>query len=287
MDLWMPGAVKHDVGDHAPCDQNYPSKCIPHITWDKNATAKEPIDLVPFSNLVSYFTGTGRNVAPHLLWNPFDGSIAQFYPANSRSKSVVDLSGGTRTNRAGKVVIQIEALFFPFCRVNGKVYPRLIDTPCKNWDKIQNWVHSLGVPLVWPMGMPTGESQRNEKIWETKGGFYGHSQVPENTHTDPITWPKFVTVPTKPVPKPVTVPPFPGVQFFRLNAFNEHVTEVDHQLIRLGFTHHNDGNGYQAGPMYTTYTRDNVKDFQLSRGWRGSDADGYVGPQTWHDLHTL
>lgn len=282
--LWMPGAAKHDIGNHAPCDSRFPAKAIAHITWDKNGTAAKPIDLVPFSNLVSYFTHGGIGVAPHILWDPFTGKYAQFLPADSRALSLRDPSGGTRTNRAGKVVIQVEALFFPYCRVDGKVYKTLSETPCRGWEGLQDWIHGHGVPNSWPMGMPNGKSDRSEKIWETKGGWYGHSQVPENTHTDPITWPKFVETKTTPTK---TVPKFPGRQYFRLHAYNLHVIEVDKNLIRLGFTKHNDGNGYQPGPRYTTYTRDNVKNFQLSRGWRGSDADGFVGPQTWHDLFTL
>lgn len=288
MQLWMPGATHHDIGNHAPCDTRYPAKAIAHITWDKNATATKPIDLVPYSNLVSYFTGSGRGVAPHILWDPFEGRFTQFLPADSRAMSLEDPSGGTRTNRAGKVVIQIEALFFPYCRYEGKVYHELINTPCKNWKALQDWVHSLGVINNWPMGKPDGRSQRNESIWETHGGWYGHSQVPENHHTDPITWPNFVFEDSKPTHNPPRViPPFPGRAYFHLGAYNDHVTQVDHNLIRLGFTHYNDGNGYQAGPRYTEYTRKNVQAFQYARGWRGSDADGYVGPQTWHDLFAL
>lgn len=291
VELWMPSAVKHDLGDHAPCDQNYQPKAVAHITWDKNAAVNKPLELVPFVDLITYFA-KNHTIAPHLLWNPFDGNIVQFFPADSRSMSLVDNSGGTRTNRAGKVVIQIEALFFPYCIWKNKVYAKLTDTPCKNWDKIQEWTTSLGVSNRWPMGKPNGGSQRNEKIWETNGGWYGHSQIPENSHTDPLTWPDFIRIdgttpatPTKPIG--VKVPKFPGTSYFKLNARNSYVTQIDKNLIRLKFTKHNDGNGYQAGPEYTTYTRDNVRDFQHSRGWTGSDADGFVGPQTWHDLFTL
>jgi hypothetical protein len=191
-DLWMPGATRADVGDHAPCDTQYPPKAIAHITWDRNATAANPADLVPYANLKVYFTGAGRPVAPHILWDPFEGRFAQFYPANSRSKSLADASGGTRTNRAGKVVIQVEALFFPYCRYGGKVYPRLVDTPRKGWEQLHAWVNSWGVPDAWPMGRPVDfVSRRSDSVWETRGGWYGHSQVPENSHQDPGSWPDF------------------------------------------------------------------------------------------------
>lgn len=199
-DFWLPGAQRIDVGDHAPTDSTYPAKAIAHITWDKNATAGHPQDQVPYGNLQEWFgrNPDGRPSAPHLLWSPFTGAFTQFFPANSRSKSLVDLSGGTRTNRAGTVVIQIEAHFFPYCRVNGKVYARLVDTPCAGWATLNAWVRSWGVADTWPMGRPVDfTSHRDEHVWETQGGWYGHQHVPENTHQDPGSWPQFTGTPPK------------------------------------------------------------------------------------------
>ncbi|MEV6979171.1 peptidoglycan-binding protein [Kitasatospora sp. NPDC093806] len=192
-DTWMPGAIRADLGDHAPYDPGFPAKAIAHITADTDkATAAHPIDLVPFANLKSFFTADGREKAPHILWDPFTGAFAQFFPADSRSKAVKDLDGGTRTNRAGKVVIQVEALFFPFCRLDGKVFAKLTDTPCKGWDKLHAWIRSWGVPDTWPMGRPTDFTpHRSESVWETEGGWYAHAHVPENDHVDPGSWPPF------------------------------------------------------------------------------------------------
>jgi hypothetical protein len=188
-DLWMPGATRLDIGDHAATDGG-PAKAIAHITWDRNATAAKPIDLVPYEDLRSYFAGGGKAVAPHILWDPFTGRITQFVPANSRSKSLADAAGGTRTNRAGSVVIQIEALFFPYCRVGAAAYPRLDDTPCEGWEELHAWVHSWGVPDVWPNGRPE-DCTRNASNWATKPGWYPHAAVPENNHDDPLSWPAF------------------------------------------------------------------------------------------------
>lgn len=192
-DLWMPGATRLDIGDHAPTDGG-PAKAIAHITWDRNATKAKPIPLVPYEDLVNYFgrNPDGKPVAPHILWDPFTGRCTQFVPANSRSKSLADATGGTRTNRAGRVVLQVEALFFPYCTINGKAYARLIDTPCKGWDQLHAWVKSWGVPDVWPMGRPVDfTSHRSEATWETEAGWYAHAQVPENDHQDPGSWPTF------------------------------------------------------------------------------------------------
>ncbi|MFE0329081.1 peptidoglycan-binding protein [Streptomyces sp. NPDC058960] len=189
-DLWMPGAERLDIGDHAPTDGG-PAKAIMHITWDRNASAARPADLVSFAALRSYFSGSGRAVAPHVLWDPWTGRVVQFVPANSRSKSLVDTAGGTRTNRAGSVVIQIEALFFPYCRTpDGRVYPRLVDTPCKGWDELHAWVKSWGVPDICPNGRPEN-CTRDEHTWETRAGWYPHAAVPENNHQDPLSWPDF------------------------------------------------------------------------------------------------
>jgi hypothetical protein len=88
-------------------------------------------------------------------------------------------------------------------------------------------------------------------------------------------------------PKPAQIIPlYPGRECFKLARSNSAVTDVDRQLVRLGYTRHNDGNGYQPGPVFTTFTLNNVRDFQRAQGWTGSDADGYPGPETWRRLFT-
>jgi len=295
-DLWMPGATKHDVGDHAATDHNYPAKAIAHITWDKNATAAKPIDLVPYENLVAYFSGAGVDVAPTVLWDPFTGRVTQFYPADSRSKSVVDLSGGTRTNRAGKVVIQVEALFFPYCRVGGKVYAKLSDTPCKGWSELHAWIKSLGVPDVWPMGKPVDfTSHRDEHAWETQGGWYGHSQVPENTHQDPGSWPAFPAAPkppsgtgstSAPLPQPVA-PTFPGRNYFTLGAKNKYALQLQTWLSQIDKKIPGSvGPAYLVGPSDKMTQKDlnKVKAFQQHFVRDLGPADGLAGPKTWQYL---
>ncbi|WP_406296190.1 peptidoglycan-binding protein [Embleya sp. NBC_00888] len=92
--------------------------------------------------------------------------------------------------------------------------------------------------------------------------------------------------PGEDIPPPPTggVPSFPGRSAFRLDVANPAVTELDRRLITKGFTRHNDGDGYQPGPVFTEYTRRNVADFQRAQGWTGSDADGYPGPESWRRL---
>lgn len=278
-DLWMPGAQRLDIGDHAPTDGG-PAKAIAHITWDRNATAAKPVDLVSYTDLRSYFAGGGAGVAPHILWDPFDGHFTQFVPANSRSKSLADAAGGTRTNRAGSVVLQIEALFFPYCRVGTKVYPRLVDTPCKGWAELQAWVHSWGVPNVWPMGHPSDfASHRSESVWETKAGWYAHSQVPENDHQDPGSWPNFVGAPAPSKPK---YEPFPGAGFFRAGRRSPVIAAMHKRLVAEGCGR------YQSDANADVWGSGDERSYaawQRKLGYAGSAADGIPGPTSWSKLH--
>lgn len=217
--LWMPGATRVPLPDvDTGMQDQYPSRVIAHITW---STAR-------FEQICRYFSANdeGQGRAPHISWDPFTGEIVQFYPANSRSKSVQDHAGGTRTNRTGAFCIQIEAHFIP-----TKTMPLLTDSPCLGWSQINAWTRSLGILDVWPMGQPDWTSHRDESIWERRGGWYGHSQVPENTHTDPGPWPQFV----KPTPIPQLKSPGAEmkavifeVQGWGLFAYNPFTDEYAH-----------------------------------------------------------
>lgn len=280
-DLWMPGVTRLDIGDHAATDGG-PAKAVAHITWDRNASAAKPQDLVPYENLRSYFAGGGKTVAPHILWDPFTGRITQFLPANSRSKSLADRPGGTRTNRAGSVVLQVEALFFPYCRVGSTLYARLVDTPCKGWAELQAWVHSWGVPNAWPMGRPTDfTSERSEPVWESKGGWYGHSQVPENDHQDPGSWPTFVGI-TPAVPGRPKYEPFPGAAFFTTGRRSPIVAAMHRRLVAEGC------NKYASSSNADVWGPGDERSYaawQRKLGYAGPGADGIPGKTSWDKLH--
>ncbi|MCI3240303.1 peptidoglycan-binding protein [Streptomyces spinosisporus] len=81
-----------------------------------------------------------------------------------------------------------------------------------------------------------------------------------------------------------SVPPFPGRSAFVLGKSNPAVSTLDRGLVRKGYTRHNDGNGYQPGPRFTEYTRENVRDFQRATPALAGDAYGYPGPLTWRLL---
>lgn len=284
-DLWMPGAERLPIGDVAPTDGG-PAKAIAHITWDRNASRAKPQDLVPYANLRSYFAenASGRAVAPHLLWDPFTGQTAQFFPANSRSLSLKDGPGGTRTNRAGSVVIQVEALFFPWCRVKGKVYESLVNTPCEGWDKLCDWAASWGVADSWPMGRPTGfTGKRDEKIWSTRGGWFAHAHVPENDHTDPGSWPGFPADPKPPAGSSGTkqYETFPGTAWFIKGRRSPVVARMHDRLVAVGCDR------YKSGTNKDTIGSGDVASyeaFQRKLGFTGSAATWPPGPASWSKL---
>ncbi|MGW2057733.1 peptidoglycan-binding protein [Streptomyces sp. NPDC001840] len=75
--------------------------------------------------------------------------------------------------------------------------------------------------------------------------------------------------------------PYPGARHFRPGSTSVYVERLGKQLVKKGFGKH-----YTSGPGrgWTEADRRNVEAFQRAQGWRGAEADGYPGPQTWRRL---
>ncbi|GAA2953234.1 peptidoglycan-binding protein [Kitasatospora cinereorecta] len=76
--------------------------------------------------------------------------------------------------------------------------------------------------------------------------------------------------------EPATV--FPGAGTFGPGADNAYVTRLGKLLIAQG------GKRFYAtgaGPRWTDADRRATQAFQLAQGWRGAEADGIPGPDTW------
>ncbi|MFJ2771170.1 peptidoglycan-binding protein [Streptomyces sp. NPDC087300] len=74
---------------------------------------------------------------------------------------------------------------------------------------------------------------------------------------------------------------FPGKQHFRPGQSNAHITKLGKQLVKKGYgKHYTQG----PGPRWSEADRRNVEAFQRAQGWRGTEADGYPGPETWRRL---
>src|SRR5262245_5582635 len=110
--------------------------------------------------------------------------IYQHIETDKAARALRNPPGGVETNRDS--AIQIEVVGFA-------QRPKVLAT-LKNVQRLCNWLEAThGIPKVWPNGLPKpavngrdpGGHNRNAANWDQKGGHYGHSQVPENTHWDP------------------------------------------------------------------------------------------------------
>jgi len=80
---------------------------------------------------------------------------------------------------------------------------------------------------------------------------------------------------------PIKAPPFPGSKYFKPGANNKYVTMLGKQLVKKGY-----GKYYKVGPgpKWSNSDKQAVAAFQRAQGWKGKDADGYPGPETWKRL---
>lgn len=267
-----PGAELHLVGNTGAMEGG-PARATWHITSNNKDWT--------FKNELGWFTGGGKDVAPHLLWDPFTGQIAQFFPASSRSLSLQN-DGAVRTNRTGKYNIQIEIVFTEGEVVGGKKYYSVKDTPLKGLAGIVAWLRSLGIVDAWPGGVPTSFARDTvtEATWQSKGGHYGHNQIPGNSHVDPGPMPNlFGSAPAAPKPAPHYAA-YPGPSFFKLGRTSKVITSLGQALVRAGYEGYKSG----PGPVFTDSDKRAVRWFQQKQGWSGSSADGYPGPETWKRL---
>ena len=110
--------------------------------------------------------------------------IYQHIDTGIGARALKNLRGGVQTNR--KSAVQIEVVGFAHLPKGAATL--------KNVQKLCNWIEQEhGIPKEWPSGPPKpavngrdpGDHNRSVANWNNKGGHYGHSQVPENTHWDP------------------------------------------------------------------------------------------------------
>ncbi|MFJ7245723.1 peptidoglycan-binding protein [Kitasatospora sp. NPDC098652] len=74
---------------------------------------------------------------------------------------------------------------------------------------------------------------------------------------------------------------FPGADKFGPGANNDYVTRLGRMLVQRG------GSRFYTqgpGPRWTESDRRATQAFQLAQGWRGSEADGIPGKDTWNLL---
>ncbi|MEV5319158.1 peptidoglycan-binding domain-containing protein [Streptomyces sp. NPDC052687] len=252
-----------------------------------------------FKNVGDYLIRVGAE--PHILYDPSTDRLGQYGPLSQSARALRN-DGLTRTNRTGKVCIQIEVL--------AKAARPFTEywKPGPNFKALMRAIRSWGVPDVWPAGALADryadpDVSRSRTVWATRGGHYGHSQVPGNDHWDPgaISKPAiFAAAPKEaapaPTPKPSTPakPVVPTVDLSNLIA----AARRDPGLKQGGTTHPADvriveGALKAEGLLPAAYASDGsfgsstvaaYRKWQQRCGYTGSAADGIPGKASLEKL---
>lgn len=269
MGMWLPEAIKYDIGNTAPMNGgDEPARATHHATSNKTDWT--------FKNESTFFANGGRAVAPHIVADPFTGEIAQYFPANSRALALQNF-GNIKTNRTGIYNIQIEWVFTKNEIRNGKQYRNLSDTPLKAWPPLHTWLKSLGVPDVWPGGPPVAWERDTVPIdtWLHSGGHFTHAQVPGNTHVDP--GPMGTIFPKTPPPVQ-THEPFPGAAWFVMGKKSPIVAAMHNRLVAVGC------NRYQSSAnkdVIGSGDKLSYEAWQRKCGFSGKSAEWPPGKLSW------
>lgn len=172
--IWIPGAER--ITPSAP-GGSITSTAPPRVVW--HTTEAPSGNPAMFQSMINVLKG--KSAEPQILWDPITDRLGQFMPLNVGGRALKN-DGATRTNRTGRVCIQIEVI--------GYSKNPFTDTwkPGKNFRALMAAIRSWGIPDDFPMGPPPkypGGSKRDRTIWLTKAGHYCHANIPGNDHGDP------------------------------------------------------------------------------------------------------
>ncbi len=177
----------------------------PRVVWH---TTESPAGSSYFYSVATFLIRVGAE--PQVIYDPVSDLLGQFGPLTSSGRALRN-DGTRRTNREGKVCIQVEVLG----RARSPWTDGFDPAAKPNFRKLLAAARAHGVPDTWPAGSPAATAaaatRRDRTTWQTRGGHYGHSQVPGNDHWDPGGIDTGI-VPGKPdAPGPSTPPPATGV----------------------------------------------------------------------------
>ena len=269
---------------------DYPSN-PPRVVWH---TTESPSGAAYFASVAAYLIRVASE--PQVIYDPVSDRIGQFGPLTQSARALQN-DGRRRTNREGRVCIQVEVLGRASAPWTKGFDPA--DKP--NFQKLIAANRAHGVPDVWPAGKPkatateVAATTRNRTTWQTKGGNYGHGNVPGNDHWDPGAINTDI-VPGKPTaaPKPPSTPsptrpsyePFPGAAFFHAGRHSPLVTAMGRRLVAEGCGRYANG----PGPNWTNADRNSYAAWQRKYskanhlGWTDAECDGIPGKKSWDAL---
>jgi hypothetical protein len=253
----------------------------PRGTWH---STESPSGKSYFYSVAAYLIRVGAE--PQVIYDPDSDLLGQFGPLTQSGRALRN-DGTRRTNREGKVNVQVEVL----ARAKDP-WTKAFDAAKKpNYRKLIAAMRAHGIPDVWPAGKPpatataAAKGARSRTTWEGKGGHYAHAHVPGNDHWDPGAIDTAI-VPGTPGTEDPTTPPapavdkdvFPGTSKFGPGANNAYVTRLGQMLISRG------GRRFYArgpGTVWSTADKNATQAFQRAQGWTGADANGLPGSATW------
>jgi LysM repeat protein len=155
-----------------------PSK-PPRAVWH---TTESPAGATYFRSIAAYLIRVGAE--PQVIYDPITDALGQFGPLTQSGRALKN-DGSYRTNRTGKVNIQVEVLGRAAQPWTNGFDPA--DKP--NYRKLLAAMRSHGIPDVWPVGKPPATAalatKRPKTTWENEGGHYAHGQIRGQNHWDP------------------------------------------------------------------------------------------------------
>ncbi|MFE5159144.1 peptidoglycan-binding protein [Streptomyces sp. NPDC056697] len=280
---WISGAER--LGDGSIGGAMDSPSNPPRVVWH---TTESGAGNAAFASVERYLRQIGAE--PHIIYDPTTDRIGQFGPLNQSARALKN-DGVTRTNRTGRVCIQIEVL--------GRAAHPFTDTwkPGPNFRALMAAIRSWGVPDTFPMGTPAktaGECRRDRHMWATKGGHYGHCNVPGNDHWDPGAISPAALFKAAPkggsTPPPSKPSPAPSTKTVDLSNLID-AAKRDPKAAQGKTTHAADVKIVEAalkaeGLLSATYAADGsfgtltvgaYKAWQKRCGYSGRDADGIPG----------
>lgn len=274
--IWIPGAER--LGDGkiggAMDSPNRPPRVVWHTTESGAGNAA-------FDSVGRYLRSIGAE--PHILYDPTTDRIGQFGTLNESARALKN-DGATRTNRTGKVCIQIEVLARASAPFTGYWKPG------PNYRALMAAIRSWGVPDVFPMGaLPAsaGSGLRTESVWLNQGGHYGHRNVPGNDHWDPGAISRtalFAAAPVDHDDEHENAPsyvPFPGAAWFTTGRRSPIVLAMRKRLIAEGCNRY----ASTSNPdVIGSGDERSYEAWQRKCGFTGAAAEWPPGKTTWNRL---
>ncbi|MFI2620406.1 peptidoglycan-binding protein [Streptomyces sp. NPDC018584] len=260
----------------------------PRGTWH---TTESPAGASYFTSIAAYLIRVGAE--PQVIYDPLSDKLGQFGPLTKSGRALRN-DGSRRTNREGKVNIQVEVLGRA-----SQPWTKGFDPDKKpNFRKLLAAMRANGIPDVWPAGKPpatataASKGPRSRTTWQTRGGHYGHSQIPGQDHWDPgaidtaIVPGKGTSSPSTPTPSKPAYEPFPGAAFFHGGRHSPIITAMGRRLVAEGCGKYRQG----PGPNWTNVDRASFAAWQRKYSkanglnWSDADCDGIPGKTSWDAL---